>query len=46
MTTDTPDAEEPRKGFDELLRTTEELDTPDGFKAEAHQGEVGLRLHA
>ncbi len=40
MTTDTPGAEEPLKGFDDLLRTTEELDTPDGFKAELIRGKI------
>lgn len=40
MTTDAPDAEEPLEGFDDLLRTTEELDTPDGFKAELIRGKI------
>ncbi|MFJ6595696.1 Uma2 family endonuclease [Streptomyces violaceusniger] len=45
MTTeDAPAVEEPRKGprteFEELLRTTEELDTPDGYKAELIRGKI------
>ncbi|WP_262704137.1 MULTISPECIES: Uma2 family endonuclease [Streptomyces] len=45
MTTEsTPAAEQPReeplKGFEELLRATEELDTPDGYKAELIRGKI------